>query len=98
MKNELMLVRFINGEEVIGEVVESKNENTITIKNGHSLIAPEPGKIGFIPFMAYTKAAASGVVVDMKHVMFIVEPLDSLKDQIRGATSGIVTPNKEIIT
>ena len=96
MKEEYTLVRFTNGEEVIGQVEDK--ESSILIKNGHSLIAPEPGKIGFIPFMAYTKAAKSGVEVDKKHIMFMLEPLDSLVDQIRGANAGIMVPNKEIVT
>ena len=92
---EYKLVRLSNGEEVIGQVTE--NQTTITIENGHALFAPEPGKIGFIPFMPYTKAK-DGVVIDKKFVMFIVDPLESLVDQVRAVNSGIQTPSKEIIT
>jgi len=88
------LVRLSNGEEVIGQVTES--ENNITIKDGHALFAPEPGKIGFIPFMPYTKAK-DGVVIDKKFVMFIVDPLDSLVEQVKGVGSRIMTPKKDII-
>jgi|TARA_B100000085_G_C18261517_1_gene398207 hypothetical protein len=89
------LVRLSNGEEIIGKITET--ENTITIEEGHALFAPEPGKIGFIPFMPYTKAK-DGVVIDKKFVMFVVDPLDSLVDQVRAVNSGIQTPSKEIIT
>tara|TARA_Y100000592_G_scaffold33098_1_gene52579 strand:- start:142 stop:423 length:282 start_codon:yes stop_codon:yes gene_type:complete len=91
---EYKLVRLSNGEEVIGQVTET--ENQITIKDGHALFAPEPGKIGFIPFMPYTKAK-EGVTVDKQFVMFVVDPLDSLVDQIKGKGSRIMTPKKDII-
>ena len=91
---EYKLVRLSNGEEVIGQVTET--ENQITIKDGHALFAPEPGKIGFIPFMPYTKAK-DGVTVDKQFVMFVVDPLDSLVDQIKGKGSRIMTPKKDII-
>ena len=90
---EYKLVRLSNGEEVIGQVTET--ENQITIKDGHALFAPEAGKIGFIPFMPYTKAK-DGVSIDRKFVMFIVEPLESLVDQVKGVNARIVTPKKDI--
>ena len=91
---EYNLVRLSNGEEVIGQVSETQNH--ITIKDGHALFAPEPGKIGFIPFMPYTKAK-DGVVIDKKFVMFVVEPLQSLVDQVTGKGARIMTPKKDII-
>ena len=92
---EYKLVRLSNGEEVIGQVDESQTD-TITIKDGHALFAPEAGKIGFIPFMPYTKAK-DGVSIDRKFVMFIVEPLESLVDQVKGVNTRIMTPKKDII-
>ena len=91
---EYKLVRLSNGEEVIGQVSETQNH--ITIKDGHALFTPEPGKIGFIPFMPYTKAK-DGVVIDKKFVMFVVEPLQSLVDQVTGKGARIMTPKKDII-
>ena len=91
---EYKLVRLSNGEEVIGQVTET--EDTITIKDGHALFAPEPGKIGFIPFMPYT-LAKDGVEISKSFVMFVVEPLESLVDQIKGKDARIVTPKKDII-
>jgi len=47
--------------------------------------------------MAYTKAN-NGVTIDKRFVMFMVEPADDLQDQVRSMSSGIVTPNKKIVT
>jgi len=91
----MKLVRLSSGEEVIGKVRES--ENSIVIENGYSLIPAGEGKIGFMPFMAYTKAK-NGILIDRKFVVFIVEPVDELVDQVRQMDSGIVTAKPGIIT
>lgn len=96
MEKKMKLVRLSSGEEVIGKVTET--ENTLTIEDGYSLIPAGEGKIGFMPFMAYTKAK-NGITIDKQFVVFTVEPLDELIDQIRQMNSGIVTPPKQgIIT
>ena len=46
--------------------------------------------------MPYTKAK-DGVVIDKKFVMFVVEPLQSLVDQVTGKGARIMTPKKDII-
>ena len=91
----MKLVRLSSGEEVIGKVVE--NEDSITITDGYSLIPAGEGKIGFMPFMPYTKAS-EGVEIDMKWIMFMVDPVDDLVEQHRAATSNIALAPKKIIT
>ena len=91
----MKLVRLSSGEEVIGKVEE--HSDSITIKDGYSLIPAGEGKIGFMPFMAYTKAK-DGILIDRKFVVFIVEPVDELVDQVRQMDSGIVTAKSGIIT
>lgn len=95
MEKKMLLVRLSSGEEVIGDVTET--ENLITIKDGFSLIPAGEGKIGFMPFMAYTKAK-NGITINKKFVVFMVEPADELKDQVRTMTTGIVAPSKKIIS
>ena len=73
-------------------------EDAITIKDGYSLIPAGEGKLGFMPFMAYTKAK-EGITINQDFVVFVVEPMDDLQDQIKTMRSGIVTPPKQgIIT
>jgi hypothetical protein len=57
------------------------------------MIATEPGKIGFIPFMAYAKNEE--FIVDKQFVVMILDPVEEIVDQIRSMTSGIVTPPKQ---
>ena len=95
MEKKMLLVRLSSGEEIIGEVTET--ENLITIKNGYTLIPAGEGRIGMMPFMAYTKAK-DGITIDKSFVVFTVEPADDLQEQVRSMSSGIVTPNKKIVT
>ncbi len=90
----MKLVRLTSQEEVIGEVTES--ENSITISNGFNLVSTEPGKMAFIPFMAYAKEKE--FTIDKRHVLMICDPVDELAEQVRTMTSGIVVPDKKVIT
>ena len=91
----MKLVRLSSGEEVIGKVVE--NEDSITITDGYSLIPAGEGKIGFMPFMPYTEAK-DGLEIDLKFIMFMVEPNKQLIEQHRAATSEIQIASPGIIT
>ena len=91
----MKLVRLTSGEEVIGKVIDRKD--TIEISEAYSIVATEPGKMGFIPFMAYTKAD-KGLEISKQFVMFVVDPVDELVDQVRSMNSGIVVPEQKIVT
>jgi len=91
----MKLVRLSSGEEVIGKVVD--NGSDVTITDGYSLIPAGEGKIGFMPFMAYTKAK-QGITIPKNFVVFMVDPVDELVDQVRQMDTGLVTPKSKIIS
>tara|TARA_B100000902_G_scaffold333076_1_gene331383 strand:+ start:3325 stop:3600 length:276 start_codon:yes stop_codon:yes gene_type:complete len=91
----MKLVRLSSGEEVIGKV--EQGSDSITIKDGYSLIPAGEGRIGFMPFMAYTKAS-EGITIDNKFIMFVVDPIEQLIDQVREMDSGLVVPEQKIVT
>ena len=92
MKN-IQLLRLTSGEEIIADVdLNGIDTDTIILKDAIVLIPAGEGKIGFMPFMPYTKAA-DGLEVDMKFVMFMVDPMDDLVEQHRQAHSNIELPN-----
>ncbi len=88
---KIQLVRLVSGEEVVGDVVE--NDDHVLIKDGYSLVAPEPGKIAFIPFMAYCKKQKDGFKISKEFVMFVGEPIDEMVSQVREMNSGIIQPS-----
>ena len=87
MEKKMELIRLSSGEEVIGKVTD--NGDSITIKDGYSLLPAGEGRIGFMPFMAYTKAS-KGITIDKRFIMFVVEPANEMVDQVRQMDSGIV--------
>ena len=88
MKN-IKFVRLTSGEEIIGDVdLNGIDTDTIIIKDAIVLIPAGEGKLGFMPFMPYTKAS-DGFEVDLKFVMFMVDPVEDLVKQHAGATSHI---------
>ncbi len=95
LKQELKLVRLSSGEEIIGKVVKHEDKS-ITITDGVCLIAAEEGRLGFMPYMPYTKAH-EGVVINTNHVVFIVDPADEVKDKVQEMTSGIVRADASMI-
>lgn len=95
----MQLVRLSSGEEIIGNIEQVEgDQGHVKITDGYSLIPAGEGKIGFMPFMAYTEAA-KGVTIPNRFVMFVVEPQAELVQQINSMNSGIVMPPKQgIIT
>lgn len=97
MKN-IQLVRLSSGEELIADVdLNGVDTDTVIVKDAIVLIPAGEGKIGFMPFMPYTKAK-EGVEIDMKWIMFMVDPVDEMVEQHRQATSEIALPEKKIIS
>tara|TARA_B100001059_G_C17825153_1_gene580889 strand:- start:792 stop:1088 length:297 start_codon:yes stop_codon:yes gene_type:complete len=98
MKN-VQLIRLTSGEELLTDVdLNGIDTETVILKDALCLIPAGEGKIGFMPFMPYTKAK-DGLELDMKHIMFMVEPNDMLLEQHRNATSELAVPaEKKIIT
>ena len=98
MKKNIQLIRLSSGEELIADVdLNSAPADTVIVKDAIVLIPAGEGKIGFMPFMPYTKAK-DGVEINMKWIMFMVEPIADMVEQHRNATSQIAMPEKKIIS
>jgi hypothetical protein len=91
----IKLIRLTSGEEIIAEIANT-SEDTYQIKDAIIMIPAGEGKIGFMPFMPYTKAK-DGLVLKKQDVMFMIDPVDELLNQFKQARSGIVTPPQGVI-
>ena len=98
MKN-VQLIRLTSGEELLTDVdLNGIDTETVILKDALCLIPAGEGKIGFMPFMPYTKAK-DGLELNLEHIMFMVEPNQMLLEQHRNATSELAVPaEKKIIT
>ena len=94
----IKLIRLVSGEEIIAETKhEESNPDSIHIKDAIILIPAGEGKIGFMPFMPYTKAK-DGLELRTQDIMFMVDPVDELKTQFTSARSGISLPSSKILS
>lgn len=91
MEKNMKLIRLTSGEEIICKLTINKDD-TYTITDGMMLIPAGEGKIGFMPFMAYS--AGDPIVIDKKFVMFVTNPNVAMEDNIREMTTGIQVPKK----
>ena len=97
MSKNIKLIRLTSGEELIGDVSIGEYADTKKVKDAIVLIPAGEGKIGFMPFMPYTKAK-DGVNIRKQDIMFEVDPIEDLVEQHRNATSEIALPEKKIIS
>jgi hypothetical protein len=83
-------MRLTSGEEIIANVdLNGIDTDTIIFKDAIVLIPAGEGKLGFMPFMPYTKGSEDGIEIDLKFVMFMVDPVEDLLKQHQAAFSSI---------
>ena len=98
MTKNIQLLRLSSGEELIADVdLNGIDTDTVIVKDAIVLIPAGEGKIGFMPFMPYTKAK-DGVNIRKQDIMFEVDPIEDLVEQHRNATSEVALPEKKIIS
>jgi hypothetical protein len=101
---EILALKLSTGEDILGEV-ESQSETEYVLINpvGIAVIRdPKTGQpnVGFAPFPIHAEQkTGSTIALSKKHIVYSYEPAEDFKtnyNQIFG--SGIVVPNKQIIT
>ena len=103
---EIVVLKLVTGEEVLGEVVGEPNvtSEVITLKNpvGIAVVRGPDGQpnIGFTPFPLHAEQkSGTEHTFNWNHIVYSYEPAEDFKtnyDQIFG--TGIITPTKQIIT
>ena len=99
----IIVLKLITGEDVLGEI-QSESETEFVIENpvGVAVVRGKDGQpnVGFAPFPIHApqkKGATS--VLSKKHVVYSYVPAQDFIDnytQIFG--SGIILPNKQLVT
>ena len=92
----IKLIRLTSGEEIIATITGSTS-SFITFEKPVALYAAEEGKLGFMPYIPYTKAE-DGMSIAYAHILFEVDPIDEVLEQYKSATSVIqITQPSSII-
>lgn len=93
--SDVNVIRLSTGEELIA-TVEKVDGDVLTIKDVAILIPTQENSLGLAPFMAYTEAP-DGLHLKDKDIMFVVKPVEGLKQQYDTMFGKIATPSKKII-
>mgnify|MGYP000156107993 FL=1 len=92
--SEIKIVRISTGEELLCTV--STFAERLRLTDVAILIPTEANSLGLAPFMAYSDAK-DGMDIPMSFIMFMVDPVDSLKAQYQKMFSKVITGGSKII-
>ena len=93
--SNIQIVRLTSGEELIAEVTTQTDGyllNDIAI-----LIPTQANQLGLAPFMGYG-VVSEGIFFKNEHVMFIINPIDPLRQQYQEMFSKVIMPPTKIIS
>lgn len=91
----IKIVRLTTGEELICDLKVS-NKDQVILTDVAILIPTQQNQLGLAPFMAYSDAK-DGFHTTMASVMFIVEPVNELKNQYQQMFSKVITPTSNLV-
>lgn len=95
--SNVKIVRLSTGEELIATVNESIGSKNFRLSDVAILIPTQSNSLGLVPFMAYSNASDGGFEISPTFVMFMVDPVDGLKQQYQNMFSKIITPGEQKI-
>jgi hypothetical protein len=93
--SDIKIVRISTGEELLC-TVDSSNKDHLTLSDVAILIPTEANSLGLAPFMAYSDAK-DGMEIPRSYVMFMVDPVETLKKQYQTMFSKIITNESKLI-
>ena len=93
--SDIKIVRISTGEELICDVTEVTGGQYI-FKDVAILIPTEANQLGLAPFMAYSNAS-DGIEMNNDFIMFMVDPVEGLRNQYQNMFGKVMTPDKKII-
>mgnify|MGYP006275047889 CR=1 FL=1 len=97
----LKMIRFMTGEEIMGEVTEENNE-VLKVKNPIRVIVmpnkadPKTPSVGFGPYAEFSED--KDFTFNRNHVIVTYTPVTEFVNQYNAIFGGIVVPNSKLIT
>lgn len=96
--SNLKLMRFLSGEDVLGEMV-SQTPTDIRIKNPVRVVIiqsdPRSPRVGFGPWCEFSKEKE--FLISKQYIVFISDPIDELANHYNKTFGKIITPNNILI-
>ena len=100
MALNVKLIRLFNGEELLADIV-SDEDLKLTIKDPIRVVVmpqrdPKASpSIGFAPWMEFSEDKQ--IVLDKRHILFVVTPIKEFINQYNSLFGGIVTSTTKLI-
>ena len=98
--DNLMIVRLITGEEVLGEIT-IQDDKIIQIKNPVRIVVvpsktdPKNPSVGFAPYMQWSDDKE--LTLNQSCVITMATPMTEFVNQYNGMFGGLVVPNSGLI-
>lgn len=95
------IVRFLTGEEIIGEITSDSGE-AITVKNPLRVLLvpsktnPENPSVGLAPYAEFSDDKS--FTFNRNHITVVYSPINEFVNQYNSMFGGLVVPNSKILT
>ena len=93
--SNIQIVRLTSGEELIADV--AIQTDGYLLSDVAILIPTQQNQLGLAPFMAYG-VPKDGIFFKNEHIMFLIEPVDGLRQQYQTMFGKVITPPTSIIS
>ena len=93
--SNIQIVRLTSGEELIADV--AIQTDGYLLSDVAILIPTQQNQLGLAPFMAYG-VPKDGIFFKNEHIMFLIEPVDGLRQQYQTMFGKVITPTTSIIS
>ena len=93
--SNIQIVRLTSGEELIADV--TIQTDGYLLSDVAILIPTQQNQLGLAPFMAYG-VPKDGIFFKNEHIMFLIEPVDGLRQQYQTMFGKVITPPTSIIS
>lgn len=103
MANNIKLIKILNGEEIIAEVLEDNkgSEGNVKFKNPLRIVVvpsrsdPKTPTVAFAPWSEFSDQKE--FVLDRKHILMLTSPIQEFINQYNSVFGGIVAPSTKLI-
>ena len=97
--SDIQIVRLTSGEELIADVIIRASWETdgYLLSDVAIIIPTQQNQLGLAPFMAYG-VPKDGIFFKNEHIMFLIEPVDGLRQQYQTMFGKVITPATSIIS
>lgn len=93
--DNIKIVKLVNGEEILGKVKETEDQNgkliMVSIEKPAVLIPAGKNQLAIVNYMPYGRVPPDGLKIEANKIMFILIAEEGIAKDYFEATTGLVT-------